>query len=177
MRAPPLTGRLSGRIRFRPWRSTGTGGSCAPTDRPASFWILAGAGLGEGDSLLEALFDTEKMAGALENWLEVAQHMIVRLRTESAHLGGDPVLDAAVDRLTEELGPRLPANDGALPAIIPARYRAGDRMLSFFSTIAQFGSAEDIALSELRIEMMFPADEPTRAALFAMAGQTDNETV
>lgn len=146
------------------------------TNRSAGL-ILAGAGLGEGDSLLEALFDTEKMAGALENWLEVTQHMIVRLRTESAHLGGDPVLDAAVDRLTEERGPRLPANDGALPAIIPARYRAGDRMLSFFSTIAQFGSAEDIALSELRIELMFPADEPTRAALFAMAGQTDGRTV
>lgn len=42
--------------------------------------------------------------------------------------------------------------------------------MSFFSTISQFGSAEDIALSELRIEMMFPADEATRLALEALAG-------
>nr|WP_276562357.1 hypothetical protein [Hoeflea prorocentri] len=138
--------------------------------------ILSGAGLGEGDSLLEALFDTDRMAGALDNWLEVAQHMIVRLRTESVHLGGDPVLDDAVEHLTKELGHRLPANDGALPAVIPARYRAGDMVLSFFSTIAQFGSAEDIALSELKIELMFPADEPTRTALFAMAGLSDDQT-
>jgi hypothetical protein len=38
------------------------------------------------------------MSSALENWTEVVQHMAVRLRTESAHLGGDAVLDKAVAR-------------------------------------------------------------------------------
>ena len=49
--------------------------------------------------------------------------------------------------------------------LMPTRLRMGDRVLSFFSTIAQFGSAEDIALSDLRIELLFPADQATRGAL------------
>ncbi|MCP5081470.1 MAG: hypothetical protein GY948_07215 [Alphaproteobacteria bacterium] len=58
-----------------------------------------------------------------------------------------------------------------LPAVIPARYRANGMVFSFFSTLAQFGTAEDIALAELKIEMMFPADEFTQSALLSMAGQ------
>lgn len=139
-------------------------------NRSAGF-LLMGAGLGEGDSLLESMLDREKMSGVLENWNEVMTHMVVRLRTESAHLGGDPVLDEAVERLVPQLGSGQGGHEGTLPAIIPARYRAGDMVMSLFSTIAQFGSAEDIALSELKIEMMFPADEATRGVLVGMAGQ------
>lgn len=93
--------------------------------------------------------------------------MISRLRTESAHLGGDPVLDDAVRRLAEELGGALPHAEGALPAVIPARYRANGVVLSFFSTIAQFGTAEDIALADLKVELLFPADDTTRQILLA----------
>lgn len=135
--------------------------------------LLGGAGLTVGDSLLEAMADATKMAAVLENWTEVAQHSIERLRTESAHLGGDSVLDDAADALARQLGPALPDQVGVLPAVIPARYRAGDVVLSLFSTIAQFGSAEDVALAELKIEMMFPADEQTRAVLMSMGGQTN----
>jgi hypothetical protein len=44
-------------------------------------------------------------------------------------------------------------------------------VLSFFSTISQFGSTEDIALADLKIELMFPADEFTRGALLSQFGQ------
>ncbi|MCP4318893.1 MAG: helix-turn-helix domain-containing protein [Hyphomicrobiales bacterium] len=135
-------------------------------------FLLMGAGLSEGDSLLEAMLDKDKLGGVLENWLEVMAPVAVRLRTESAHLGGDPVLDEAVQRLTRQLGSRLGSHDGPLPAIVPARYRAGETVLSLLSTIAQFGSAEDIVLAELKIEMMFPADETTRNLLLGMSGQS-----
>ncbi|WP_419909066.1 helix-turn-helix domain-containing protein [Hoeflea sp.] len=130
--------------------------------------LLAGAGVAEGDSLLEAITDADRLQDVLVNWQEVAEHMIVRLRTESAHLGGDAFLDTTVERLEAALGPRIGNGDGPLPAIIPARYRVGEQVLSFFSTIAQFGSAEDIALSELRIELLFPSDDQTRAMLLSM---------
>lgn len=131
--------------------------------------LLGGIGLGEGDSLLDAMLDPELMSSALENWQEVLQHMTVRLRTESAHLGGDAVLDKAVEQLTQMTGgPASHWVSGTLPAVIPARYRAGTGTLSFFSTLAQFGTPEDIAVAELKIEMMFPADDATRDALLAM---------
>ena len=135
----------------------------------ASAMLLGAVGLSEGDSLLEALVDTQRMKPVLENWPEVAQHMIARLRIESAHLGGDPVLDDAAQALVDDLGPELPNVGGVLPAVIPARYRAGERVLSLFSTLAQFGTAEDVALAELKIEMLFPADDATRDVLLAMA--------
>jgi hypothetical protein len=36
------------------------------------------------------------------------------------------------------------------------------------TTLAQFGTPEDITVTKLRIEMMFPADDATRDALLAM---------
>lgn len=137
----------------------------------AGGFLLAGAGLKEGDSLLDVMTEPGVFAEVIENWREVAQHMVMRLRTESAHLGGDQILDEAANTLLQNLGPAArAAPETTLPAVIPARYRANGAIFSFFSTIAQFGTAEDIALSELKIEMMFPADEPTRIALTSLAG-------
>ncbi len=136
----------------------------------AGAFLLAGAGLAEGDSLLAAMTDTGTFARAIENWTEVSQHMVERLRTESAHLGGDDILDEAANALARGLeGAHRTAPEALLPAVIPARFRAEGAVFSFFSTLAQFGTAEDIALSELKIEMMFPADEDTRNALLSMA--------
>ncbi len=131
-------------------------------------FLLGGIGLGEGDSLLDAMLDLDLMSTALENCQEVLQHMTVRLRTESAHLGGDAVLDEAVEQLTRMTGSGSHGVTGTLPAVITARYRAGEDTLSFFSTLAQFGTPEDIAVAELKIEMMFPADDATRDALLAL---------
>lgn len=138
------------------------------TNRSAQM-LLAAVGLGVGDSLLAVMTDGEKMMALFENWREVAQHLLTRLRTESTHLGGDALLDQAAGQMTEMLGGDLRDSAGVLPAVVATRYRAGEGCLSFFSTIAQFGTAEDIALAELKIEMMFPADEATRLSLLELA--------
>lgn len=139
------------------------------TNRSAAI-LLGNTGLSVGDSLLDAMIDPHLMATALENWHEVVRHMATRLRTESEHLGGDPVLDNAAQKLAQILEQDAPAtSDKEMPAVTPARYKANGTVFSFFSTLAQFGSAEDITLSELKIELMFPADDTTREALLAMA--------
>ncbi len=128
--------------------------------------LLGNLGLQVGDSLLDAFVDNGPFATALENRDEIASHLVTRLRTESAFYGGDEVLDAAAERLAASLDGEPAASD-APPAIIPARYVAGDITLSLFTTISQFGSTEDIALADLKIELMFPADDFTRDALTA----------
>lgn len=130
--------------------------------------LLSGAGLAKGDSLLDVMADIERLKTVLENWEEVAKHMLVRLQTESQHLGGDDILDQAIAKLDKAVGDRLSSSLGTLPAVIPARYQSGDVVLSLFSTLAQFGTAEDIALAELKIELLFPADDPTRDFLNAL---------
>ncbi len=44
-------------------------------------------------------------------------------------------------------------------AVIPTKFNIGDRVISVFSTFAQFGTVQDMALDELKIELMFPLDE------------------
>ena len=48
---------------------------------------------------------------------------------------------------------------------VPLRLRSGGDELSFFSTLASFGTALDITLAELAIEAFFPADDATRTIL------------
>jgi hypothetical protein len=126
--------------------------------------LLGAAGLGQGDSLLDATGPGGPLRPFIANWPEVALYLSARLQTESEHYGGDPVLDAYRQQMADDaLAPaRAPAS-----AILPIVYQMGDARFAFFSTIAHFGGAEDIALNDLRIELMFPADEATAAALGA----------
>ncbi|MGF1477675.1 MAG: helix-turn-helix domain-containing protein [Geminicoccaceae bacterium] len=134
--------------------------------------LLAAVGLGPGDSLLAAMIGPEGLRTALVNWPEVARHLFVRLRTESAHLGGDVVLDEVANELAREGVVEAGDPSRSLPAVIPARYRIGERVLSLFSTLTQFGTAEDIALAELTIELMFPADLETKAFLLSAGSES-----
>lgn len=130
--------------------------------------LLSGMGLSTGSSLLEAILESPVIQQSVVNLAEVAFHTRTRLRTESAHWGGDPVLDEAADRMTVLIGDVPAHTTGVLPAFVPTTYAFGDMSLSLFSTFAQFGSAEDITLSEIKIEMMFPADDATRDTLLAL---------
>jgi transcriptional regulator with XRE-family HTH domain len=135
-------------------------------NRPAER-LLGVLGIKPGDNMIEVLARNPLARAALVNFDEVVTHLLARLRAESAHFGRDATLDSLIAQLSE-LEVDQTKGQGVRPAFLPAIYRFGDLELSLFSTISQFGSAEDIALSEMRIELMFPADEPTRLALLAL---------
>jgi MmyB-like transcription regulator ligand binding domain len=59
--------------------------------------------------------------------------------------------------------------DPASMLFLPMRFEGPDGVeLSFFSTLATFGTALDITLAELAIEQFFPADPATERALHAL---------
>ncbi|MGJ8563381.1 MAG: helix-turn-helix domain-containing protein [Alphaproteobacteria bacterium] len=124
--------------------------------------LLGIFGLGQGDSLLASFLDNTAFRAAVKNREEIGHDLISRLRAESAHFGGDAVLDAFAERLAADLGGDSEPRSAPAKAVIPNTYSVGGLTYSFFSTISQFGSAEDIALADMKIEMMFPADEATR---------------
>jgi transcriptional regulator with XRE-family HTH domain len=136
--------------------------------------MLAAFGLAPDACLLDILW-AETDAARIENWAEVAAHAMSRLRVESAAMGGDAVLDDAAARIAGD--PRLAAFEPlfAMPPVSPAIYRIGGQRFSIFSTIAHFGTAEDIALADLRIELFFPADAATEAAFAALGEQAGND--
>ena len=120
------------------------------------------AALGAGPNMVEFLIFLGDL-DIVENWEETAFLALMRLRSEIAHLGGDDRLSDFATRLAGH--PRLKAADLSAidldQAVIPTVFRFGDKRLSVFSTIAMFGSVQDVAASEIRIELMFPADEAT----------------
>ena len=130
--------------------------------------LLSGMNIDVGDNLALALAENDLVRQAIENLDEVITHVVKRLRIESAHMGGDPILAAAIEKLSVQIDEPAQCDSSTMPVFIPARYRMNGMVFSFFSTVSQFGTAEDIALSELKIEMMFPADEDTRQQLLSM---------
>jgi transcriptional regulator with XRE-family HTH domain len=113
-------------------------------------------------NLMEVLLTTAD-SGLIENWEEVATLSLTRLRSEIIDYGGDETLSAMVDKLASH--DRLKASNirdiNLDQAVIPTILRLGDVRLSLFSTIAAFGSVQDVRAGELRIELMFPADDAT----------------
>jgi transcriptional regulator with XRE-family HTH domain len=112
------------------------------------------------------------LAPRIDNLPEYAEHLLLRLQRQ-ALLSGDP----AVAELLAELQAYPAAEavrDASLAAepaellFVPMRLRRPDGAVwSFFSTIANFGTALDITVAELAIESFFPADPETAAALQA----------
>lgn len=132
--------------------------------------LFGRAGLVEGSSLLDALADPQLFPSLIENWVEVGHHTLLRLRAESARAGGIAGLDRAVAALAAEpaIAAFQPGTTGR--AVLPTVYRIGGTRLAMFSTYAQFGSAEEVALSEMKIELMFPADAEAEAVLRSLDG-------
>lgn len=124
----------------------------------------------EGDSMLD-LVTSDALPPLVENWPEVAHHSAQRLRTESAAQGGVEALDRAAANLSEAPLP----DTAATGPVVPTIYRMGPMRLSMFTTIAQFGTPEDLTLDDMKIELFFPANGETAATLRALwaASSTD----
>src|SRR5271166_5061832 len=57
-----------------------------------------------------------------------------------------------------------------LAPTVPLEISVGGSTLTLFNTITTFGTPQDVALHELRIEMAFPADSKTDLSLRALRG-------
>ena len=127
--------------------------------------LFAMLGVSEGSSMLD-LLTSDILPRFVENWPEVAHHAVQRLRTESAAQGGVDQFDRTADHLSTVM------HHAEIPTspVVPTIYKAGDLRLSLFSTIAQFGTALDLTLDDLKFELFFPADDQTRQLLCDMAG-------
>jgi transcriptional regulator with XRE-family HTH domain len=117
-------------------------------------------------NVLRASLHPEGMAPRIVNLAEWRGHLVDRLRREVAATG-----DARLAELLAEVEgyPRPPDSAPPRPTggaiAVPLVLRHGGRKLSFFSTVATFGTAVDVTVAELSIEAFFPADALTAAVL------------
>lgn len=135
---------------------------------PPAAALLAASGLQLGDSLIDALTENQQLRNGLANLEEVEALILHRLRSELANLGKDAVLERAVARLHRRVGAQGWQGPGEMPAVIPTHYRFNGLDLRLFSTLSYFTSTGDVAMSELRLEMMFPADEASKQTLLSL---------
>lgn len=132
-------------------------------------FLFGVAGLRCGDSLLDYMTAPGVGRNAIENWGEVGHHVLVRIRNESRAAGGIERLDQVAELLAADPDIAAFQPETPLPPIISTIYRAGGMRLPLFSTYAQFGGAEDLSLTELNIELMFPANPSAKALLENLA--------
>jgi transcriptional regulator with XRE-family HTH domain len=116
-------------------------------------------------NVMRQVFDPNDMRSVLANWEEVAGDLIRHLH--------DAILSSPSDTKTRALlnevlaYPDIPdrwrtREAGTTPSpLLTVVFRNRGYELSFFSTIATFGTPHDVTLEELRIECMFPADDAT----------------
>lgn len=125
----------------------------------AAGFLFGMMGVSAGHSLIDMML-SEDVQAFVENWPEVAHHAALRLRTESAARGGVEALENAANAFALAPAPRQP-----IGPVVPTIYRLGEKRLSLFSTIAQFGTPEDLSLDDLKIELFFPSDTETKILL------------
>jgi len=117
------------------------------------------------------------MGPRILNFAEWRAHTITVLR-QQIEVRADPVIQALLAEVMS-----YPASPGAvvLASEGPQRYatplQVATRLgtVSFLNTNTIFGTPTDVTLSELTLEMLFPADEATAVVVRAMVEETERQ--
>ncbi|MEO5842060.1 MAG: helix-turn-helix domain-containing protein [Acidimicrobiales bacterium] len=120
--------------------------------------------LGPPLNVFRACLHPDGLARATLNFPEWATYLVGQLH-RTALLTDDP----ALNRLAEEVdgypnvqevrNRRREAAFDEPELLVPLRLDVGGEELSLFTTLTTFGTPQDITLSELAVELFFPADE------------------
>lgn len=105
------------------------------------------------------------VAPRIENLAEWRAHLLARLR-QQVELTGDKVLAELLEEVSSYSGEKAHRSESLEQAVlVPLKIRCSLGLLSFLSTTTVFGTPVDVTLSELAIEMFFPADAATAEAV------------
>lgn len=151
------------------------GASCsAPAAQGPLADVGAHADCAHPMNLARLLLEPDWLRPYIANWSEVARLVLSRLRRD---LGAEPPGTEGALQLEHLLaqpglpdGGKAPAPEVAAPPIVPSEFRKDGRVFKLFTTLACFGTPQDVTLQELVIECSFPVDEGTDALLRELAG-------
>ncbi len=118
---------------------------------------------------LRVALHPQGMAPQIVNFAEWRAHLLDQLRRQMRFSGSDRLKALYDELIAYPHGSDREAVHAESELAVPLRLRHGDGELRFISTIATFGTAADVTVSELMIETFFPADQTTRDVLFTNA--------
>ena len=132
--------------------------------------VVSGRLLEPPANALRIALHPDGLAPYIENLAEYADHLLSRLDRQAAVAGSEEMRELARELRSY---PGVPAATAAHEGVADRLFASlvlrldGRPRLTFFSTIATFGTALDVTVAELSIEQFFPADATTTAALSA----------
>lgn len=111
------------------------------------------------EAIVDLWFGPGPFRDVVENWQDVVWAGLASLRRDAAQ-ASDPALTALIARVERHLRAVPPPEPSALPdlPVICPRLRVPGGRLRTISTVLRFDTAVDLTVSELRVELMFPAD-------------------
>ena len=120
---------------------------------------------GEGPiNLVDAFLGPGPMREMIENFSAVGWMFLRRMRREVADSGPDGRLQELLER-AEAYMKDVPVDAKVTGAdlVICPHLRTGDQVIKTVSMVARFGTAREVTLDELRVELVFPRDEEAEA--------------
>jgi len=141
----------------------------------SAFLSAADAPSADGPAnLADLLLSPKHWRPFIENWQEVALYFLRDVQAD-AFADPSPEIEALLARLTAYPGvPDLTKGrvieEPPLP-VLPVHFRKDDIYVKLFTTIATLGTPQDVTVQGIRIECLFPGDEPTGALLRAWASE------
>ena len=142
----------------------------------APFGAAASAGPGRiGTNFIKLMCDPNGLRPFITSWSRTGPALLGRLRREAAANPGGPVEQLLRELLVKNVFPPIADIDnGQSDATIPVELQLGERRVRLVTTITTFGTPQDVALQELRIEMSFPADEESDQFLRGSSETTES---
>ena len=129
--------------------------------------LLAELGFSNEKNLLEALINDKPNSSKIVNWHELVSLVLIRLKQEINLLGNPQklmLLEKKLSACTSDY-----ASDDVLDehidvqqTVVTSKFNLSKGEHAFFSIIPQLGTVQDVAVSEYKVELMFPADEKTK---------------
>jgi len=133
---------------------------------PQLFAGVAEALRGPPMNALRVSLHPQGLAPLIENLAEWRAHLLGRLRRQVG-LTADPALATLLQECVAYPGGEESLDAAHDSVLVPLRIRTPAGMLAFFSTTTVFGTPVDVTLSELAIELFFPADAASAEAVRA----------
>lgn len=122
--------------------------------------LSPGASEMEPEELVAATFGTEEGRDLVLNWEELAWAYVDRM-SAVARKTSDDRLGRLVDQVRGYLADSQ-RPDAHADSHLLVKLAVGELKLTTFTTFVRFENARDVTLSELTVELVFPADDQTR---------------
>ncbi|TGL59319.1 XRE family transcriptional regulator [Leptospira ognonensis] len=125
--------------------------------------------LGQDKNILKITFSEKGLRRYIQNWEGFSSFMLTRVWEEAVSSQNQRLLGLVEElkKSVEDHGENHAKVDPIFP-VLHLSLKKDDIVANFFSTITTLGTPLDLTTQSLRIELLFPVDEPTKKLFLSL---------